>query len=582
MAVGSRSLKLSILGDVDQLKKSLSEANAGVESSAGKIGDFSKKVGAAFAVAGAAAAAYAGKLLIDGVKAAIEDEAAQAKLATTLQNVTNATKKQIEQVEKYITKTTLASGITDDKLRPAFDRLVRSTKSVDQAQKLTNLAMDISVGTGKDLQTISEALAKAYDGNVTALGKLGIEVKKTIVDSAGVTKAHEAVEKATNAVAAAELKFGINSEKGNAARAKLEEATTKLGDATGKTKEVNAEFSTIMDKLTDTFGGQASTAAETFQGKMTRLQVAFDEGKETVGAFVLDAITPLVSAFVSKAVPAITAAADSIGKELQPVFKTLGDYFKEVLVPAFKALYDFINDYVVPILKVTLVPIITAVFDAFGTIAKALKDNETNLKPLADAFEVLAKFLRDTIAPILGKFVSGAITGIADVITGLIDVASSVTKAVTAGFKAVKDFFVDIKDYLATSAKTIFTPLYDGMKAVLNGIIGIWNKLDFAIDITVPDWVPIVGGKGFKVADIFPDIPLLAKGGIVNSPTLAMIGEAGPEAVVPLNGSGGFGNTYNITVNGAVDSEGTARQIVNLLNNSFYRGTGGATALVTS
>ena len=119
------------------------------------------------------------------------------------------------------------------------------------------------------------------------------------------------------------------------------------------------------------------------------------------------------------------------------------------------------------------------------------------------------------------------------------------------------------------------------MKAVLNSIISIWNKLDFAIDITVPDWVPIVGGKGFKVADIFPDIPLLAKGGIVTSPTLAMIGEAGPEAVIPLNKAGGMGNTYNITVNGAIDAEGTARTIVNVLNNSYYRGTGGATALVS-
>jgi hypothetical protein len=152
---------------------------------------------------------------------------------------------------------------------------------------------------------------------------------------------------------------------------------------------------------------------------------------------------------------------------------------------------------------------------------------------------------------------------------------------VTDGFNAIKTIFTNVKNFLVNQANSIFDPLYNGMKAVLNAIIGIWNKLDFSIDISVPDWVPAVGGKGFKVADIFPDVPMLAKGGIVNSPTLAMIGEAGPEAVIPLNKSGLMGNTINLTVNGAIDPESTARQIITLLNNSSYRGTLGAGALVS-
>ncbi len=526
MAGASRTLKLSILGDVDQLKKSLAQAETGVQQSASKIGDFSKKVGLAFAAAGVAAAAYAGKLLIDGVKSAIADEAAQARLAATLRNVVGATNDQIRAIESQITKTSLLTGKTDDELRPSFDRLVRSTKNVEEASKLQALALDVSAGSGKSLEAVTNALAKASEGQTTALGKLGV------------------------GISAADLK--------------------------------TMSFETITAKLGDTFKNQASVQAETFQGKMDRLKVAFDEGKETVGSFILDAVTPLVSGFVNKVIPAIQNLAEELGPKLTPVFKAFGDYFTKVLIPAFTTMYNFIKDYIVPIFAAVLVPIIDAVVKAFSGIAKALKDNEENLKPIAEAFRVLATFLRDVIAPILGSFISGAISGIGDVISGLINIAGAVTKAVSTGFTAVKNFFIDVKDFLASSARTIFDPLYNGMKAVLNGIIGIWNRLDFAIDITVPDWVPIVGGRGFKVADIFPDIPMLAKGGIVTSPTLAMIGEAGPEAVVPLNQSGGFGNTYNITVNGAVDSEGTARQIVNLLNNSFYRGTGGATALVTS
>jgi phage-related protein len=526
MAGASRTLKLSILGDVDQLKKSLASADTEVKSSASKIGDFSKKVGLAFAAAGVAAAAYAGKLLIDGVKSAIADEAAQAKLATTLQNVVGATNDQIKAIESQILKTSLLTGKTDDELRPSFDRLIRSTKDVETATKLQALALDISAGSGKSLEAVTNALAKASEGQNTALGKLGV------------------------GISAADLKT-----------MSFEEITAKLGD---------------------TFKNQASKQAETFQGKMDRLKVAFDEGKETVGSFVLDAITPLVSTFVNKVVPAIQKVAEEIGPKLTPVFKVLGDYFIKVLVPAFVTMFNFIKDYIVPLFTTILVPIITAVVGAFDGITKALKDNETNLKPLADAFKTVATFLRDTIAPIIGGFISGTISVIGDVIAGLINIAGAVTKAVTTGFSAIKNFFGDIKDFIVSGASNIFTPLFNGMKAVINGIIGIWNKLDFAIDITIPDWVPLFGGKGFKTGDIFPDIPMLAKGGIVTSPTLAMIGEAGPEAVVPLNQSGGFGNTYNITVNGAVDSEGTARQIVNLLNNSFYRGTGGATALVTS
>jgi hypothetical protein len=522
MAVGSRTLKLSILGDVDQLKKSLNTGTKDVQTFGSKLGDFSKKAGLAFAAAGAAAGAYAVKIGVDGVKAAIADEAAQSRLATSLRNVVGATNNQIAAIEQQILKSSLLTGVTDDELRPSFDRLIRSTKSVEEATRLQALALDISAGSGKSLEAVTNALAKASEGQNTALGKLGV------------------------GISAAELK--------------------------------TMSFEEITAKLSDTFANQASVQADTFQGKMARLNVAIDEGKETVGSFILDAITPMVTLFINKVVPAIQSVANEIGPKLTPLFQTLGNFMNTVLIPAFMGFYNFIANYIVPILNVTLVPIIKAVFDAFSTISTALKDNEANLQPLANAFSALANFLRDTIAPILGNFISGAITGIADVIAGLINVASAVTNATTKGFTAVKNFFVDVKDFIAAGASTIFSPLYNGMKAVLNSIIGIWNKLDFSIDISIPDWVPGVGGRGFKVADIFPDIPMLAKGGIVNSPTLAMIGEAGPEAVIPLNKSGMMGNTINLTVNGAIDPESTARQIISVLNNSNYRGTLGAGA----
>ena len=525
-ASGSRTLKLSILADVDQLKKSLAQADNDVKDSSSRIGDFSKKVGLAFAAAGAAAGAYAVKLAVDGVKSAIADEAAQNRLATTLRNVVGATNDQVKAVEAQILKTSLLTGKTDEELRPSLDRLVRSTKDVEEAQRLQALALDISAGSGKSLEAVSNALAKAHDGNFAALNKLGVSIDANIIKS--------------------------------------------------------KDFDGATAALAATFKDQASVQANTFQGKMDRLKVAFDEGKETVGAFILDAITPLVSGFVNKVVPAISEVASSIGTKLQPVFQSFGDYFKNVLVPAFQTLYNFIKDYIVPILEATLIPIIKALSQAWQTIAEAIIKNKDELEPLRVAFFAFAGFIRDVVAPIIGAFASTTIKAIAEVIAGLIGLVADITDAIATGFVKIKNFFTSVKNFIADGASTFFTPLLNGMKAVLNAIISLWNKLDFSIDISIPDWVPGVGGKGFKVADIFPDIPMLAKGGIVTSPTLAMIGEAGAEAVIPLNKAGAMGNTFNITVNGAIDAEGTARTIVNVLNNSYYRGTGGATALVTS
>ena len=96
---GSRTLKLSILGDVDNLNKSLKSATADVETFGDKMGKVGKAIGAAFAAAAAAAAAYAVKIGIDGVKAAIADEKAQTQLALALENATGATKAQIQSTE---------------------------------------------------------------------------------------------------------------------------------------------------------------------------------------------------------------------------------------------------------------------------------------------------------------------------------------------------------------------------------------------------------------------------------------------------------------------------------------------------
>jgi hypothetical protein len=481
---GIPKVKITFDADFDDLKKGISGAQTEVSGFSDKLGKFGKVAGAAFAAAGAAAAAYAGKLLIDGVKSAIEDEKAQVALATSLKNVTSATDAQISAVEDQITKTSLLTGVTDDELRPSLDRLLRSTQDVGKAQKLQTLALDVAAGSGKSLQAVSEALGKAYDGNFGALKKLGVPIDENII----------------------------------------------------KTKDFNA----AQEALAATFGGQAAAQADTFAGKMQRLTVAFDEGKETVGSFVLDAITPLVSGLVNNVIPAIAGVSDKIGKDLKPVFEGIATFVKDTLLPNMKLFWDFLVNVLIPSVVKTVTPIIKGLFSAFDSVATAIKDNEDKLQPLFDLFKAVASFVVKTVAPAIGTVLGAALTAVGKILGGLIS----------------------------------------GFSSVLGVIQGVVNAIRSLVDLVRNN--PIVEGIAGVISSAFGGAR--ASGGPVSAGKSYLVGEQGAEMFVPSqngmivpNGAlGGGGTQINLTVNGAIDPEGTARTIVDVLNRSFSRGTLGA------
>jgi hypothetical protein len=344
MAGDSRTLKLAILGEVKDLSASLTKGSNEVSSFGDKITKFGKVAGAAFLAAGAAAAAYAGKLAIDGVKAAIEDEAAQLRLATSLKNVTGATEAQIKATEDYILKTTLATGVTDDELRPSLDRLVRSTGDVQKAQELQTLALNIAAGTGKSLASVSEALSKTYDGNFGALKRLGVPLDESIIKS--------------------------------------------------------KDFDAAQKALSDTFANQSSIQAETFAGKMDRLKAAFNEGKEQVGSYILDGLTPLISGIVNKVIPAVQAFIGSIGGE----------------AGIKKALTDFVNG-----VKLVFIPVFQGLKYAFDQIKNAVEDNKESFKALLDFMKVLA--------PYFGGALKLAIQGIGLALSAVVNIVGTLIDA---------------------------------------------------------------------------------------------------------------------------------------------------------
>jgi hypothetical protein len=251
-----RTLKLQLLADTAQFQTGLNKAQDDTQNFSNKVGGFVAGAAKAFLALGAAVGTAAFAIGVNAVKAAIEDEKAQKSLETTLKNVTKASADQVKGVEAYITKTSLAFGVTDDKLRPSLDRLLRSTKDVTKAQDLQALALDISAGTSKDLSLVSEALGKAYDGNFTALKKLGVPIDDSIIKSKDFTK--------------------------------------------------------VTEVLAATFKDQATVQAETFAGKMDRIQIAVSEAKESLGAALLPILEKIAGFVNTEVVPAIQGLVDGL------------------------------------------------------------------------------------------------------------------------------------------------------------------------------------------------------------------------------------------------------------------------------
>jgi hypothetical protein len=262
----AKTLTVYLAADLKKFNDGMNDADRKLS---GLAGGMQNMLGPALLGAAAAAGAFAIALGIDAVKAAAEDEAAAAKLAQTLKNVGQA--HNTEPVENYISSLERSLGITDDELRPAYDRLIRSIGDTQKANQALSLALDISAGTGKSLDTVVQALGRAYDGNTSGLSRLG---------------------------------------------AGLDSAILKSGN-----------MEAITAKLAETFSGQAQTAAETFQGQMRRLGVATDNLKEAFGTGLLRALgdTNGKTQTLVDAMAGLEPVLERVGASVGRVVGTLAD-----------------------------------------------------------------------------------------------------------------------------------------------------------------------------------------------------------------------------------------------------------------
>lgn len=260
-----------------------------------------------------------------------------------------------------------------------------------------------------------------------------------------------------------------------------------------------------MSILADTFGGDAVAAADTAEGRFKKLSIGLAETKESIGAALLPAIQALL-----------------------PFVEKLGNWAQE-------------HTTVFLIVGGAIAGIATAIL-AVNFAMKAWTAATTAFTAIQAAFNAVL-----ALNPIFLMVAAVVAVGAALVVLQMkfnifgkaLEAVGAVASALWEGMKAG---FAGVVTVVTGYVNTLVS-IYKGL---FNGIATVWNNTIGKLSFKIPGWVPGIGGKGFDV----PDIPMLGDGGIVSSPTLAMIGERGPEAVVPLNRAGALGNNITINVNG--------------------------------
>ena len=532
----AKSISVVVSGNAAPLRKALGEAGDNISNFGSSVKKFALPAAAALG-----AVAFAG---LDAAKAAIEDEAAAKLLERQLKATTNATDAQVKSTEAFVTKMSLASGTSDSELRPALGKLVRATGDLTKSQELLQLAQDISIQTGKPLSAVSDALGKSFNGQNTALNKLDPTMKDLI----------------------------------------------KSGASTDE----------IFAKLNETFGGASAEYAKTYEGQLKRVNVALDESKETIGAALLPALGGLLDFVNGTVVPGLSKMGDILQEEgivggLEKIFTGALDWLigtgfpmlRDKLLELGGALVDWIAPRIVPMLQ------------ALGDFIAAAADwlLETGLPTLVEKLQEWGQAFVDWIGPnivpmlqalgeLLGKI---GVWLIGTAVPKLIELAAKLAWSLTKwAFDLAPDIIIGLGLMVFEIIKKIpemalklgkgFAELGVGLgKSLINGIIDMVNSLIGKLNSLLEFTIPVPGLPDIRVnAPDIPGIPKLAQGGLVMGPQLALIGEAGPEMVVPLDkvGNMGGGNTYQITVQAGVgDPREIGRQVVDAIKQ--YERTAG-------
>ena len=549
MARESRTLKLSILADVDELKKSLNIGAKDVDGFAGKIGDFSKKAALAFAAAAAAAGAMAVKIGVDAVKAASD-------LGETISKVNVLFGDTAQDIEKFAEGAASSLGQTKQQALDAAATFATFGKSAGlSGQDLSKFSTDF-VKLASDLASFNNttpeqainAIGSALRGEAEPLRAYGV-----LLDDASLRQSA--------------FSLGIIK-------------TTK--EALTPQQKVLAAQALIYQQ-TGAAQGDFERTSDGLANKTRILTAQLENAKTTIGTALLPIVLELATAFSEKVIP-----------------------FVEKLTEAFSDKSGNLGAVVTQVgntLQNTFTPIINGLVKAFGYVRDAIGDN-------LDEFKQFGGYIADYLAPIIGTVLGGALQlagkiagGVINVIGGVVEVLNNLIAGAIAGINAL------IAAYNAIPFLQNISPIKKPVVPVIKPVVPVVPVIKPVVPIvpivpTVPDTTvksdgsttktTVVDGVGTvskKAVKAITDIAGAFDNFTSGTTTLAGVMAASTRGF-PFGTSGVNTNTLggilaasnspviNLTVNGAIDSEGTARTIVDTLNNSFYRGTLGAGALV--
>ncbi len=641
------TLRMILLGEDKSAGKTLKNVGDEADKSGKKMQTF-HKVGTAAGVALAGGLALAGKAAFDMTKAAAEDQQGASRLAQTLDKTTGATKKQTDAVESWITAQGKAKGFSDDELRPALSQLAAATGSIAKSQKLAGLAMDIATAKGIPLATVSKALAKAAIGQTSGLSKLGVQTTKTTGDTLGLQRAQTTVKSAQLAYTAAVKAHGKASTEASIAADKLKQAHEGVARAQAKTTKTSLSLKDITGNLSDLYGGAAAKNAQTAAGKQKIMQVQMQELKEQIGMGLIPVMSKLMTiglgivnwisnntkvagvlVGVIGGLLAVTWAVSTATKvwfaitKLQTAAQIVMTNAQWALNAAMDANPIGLVVIAVALLVAGLViaykksetfrNIVNGAFGAVKTVVlgalSAIKNAVVKVISFIVAhWKIFAVALATILLGPLAGLVVLVVTHLAQIKAAFVKAWTAIKAGVSAAWHAItglaksgaQDLLGVVKGipgairglaglYLS-AGKFLITSLFRGLVVAAKAGAGFATDLVGAIKNAINAGLHLPLQVNFDKGPLHIHttvIPALAKGGIVTRPTMALIGEAGPEAVVPLSrgGAGGFGggDTVNITVMVApnADLRAIGKATVQAVNN-YYRTSGKTAALLPS
>lgn len=483
----AKPITVSIVGNAGPLKKSLDEADGAL----GKFGGAVQKLGLAAAAGVGALAAGIGF----AAKQAADDQKSFEQLAVTMRNVTGASDEMVKSIDDQLGAMALATGVADDKLRPAYEALLRGTKDTETALRDMTLVLDVSTALQTDQTTIADALAKAYEGNFKALRSLSPEMATMIKEGASLDE--------------------------------------------------------VMGVLTDTFGGSAAAAADTFSGQVDRLKIFFGELVEQVGYYVLPVLSKIAEFIVNDVVPAFQRIVDKYGPAMAAIFEKIADFIgnkvvpviRDRLLPFIQQTAEFIGEKLVPVIRDVAIKVFDGLRDIFDKVSQKIQENSGNIQKMKDFFSDLIKFVTTYVAPVLTKVLGVAFDVVAKAIGPVIDVVFDLMGALSS----LGSFVLKIAGFLVKT----FESAINGVIDVVNFAIRQANRLNPFSDIpeignvsisssfgaapTAPSRGPSVNVSG--VTDSFDRF----NAGVNTLPTIPTI--PAPTVTTPSGGGGGGGSS---------------------------------------